>query len=154
MVHLVHFASIMLPLVLQAENSFGRSQAVLLNVDFRGEIALAANTCTCTNEVAATVTSCPRDGVFIDEIGTRYEDSGPWLIGGVWVFGGNRGDAWFRMASVDVQGRLIESRYSRTSFTLSMSQPELEAIWENAHKGGRYTAEVTSFCTTPTVREI
>jgi len=84
----------------------------------------------------------PTLGVFVSNDGTRYLQMKPWHIGSVWVYGAYSG-GWFKMVSVDKDGKKIESRHSKTRLDNSMSPSQLKSAWDAANRGGTYSVEVT-----------
>jgi hypothetical protein len=84
----------------------------------------------------------PGAGVLISNEGKRYPQAKPWKIGSVWVYGAYE-SGWFKMVSVDKDGKKIETRHSKTFLKDSMSSTELAAVWNAANKGGDYTVEVS-----------
>jgi hypothetical protein len=83
----------------------------------------------------------PGAGVLISNEGKHYPQAKPWKIGSVWVYGAYE-SGWFKMVSVDKDGKKIETKHSKTFLKDSMSSTELAAAWDAANKGGGYNVEV------------
>merc|ERR1719162_2339571 len=81
-------------------------------------------------------------GIFTDNAGKRTLQVKPWHINPVWVYGVQAG-GWFKMVSVDKDGKKLENRHSKTRLTHSMSPAQLQAAWDAANRGGAYSVEVT-----------
>jgi len=98
------------------------------------------------NPVAVPTTQAPAQqgpctGVFTDNEGKTTVQGKPWHIGSVWVYGA-AGSVWFKMVSVDKDGKKIENRHSKTHLTDSMTPAQLQAAWDAANRGGEYSVKV------------
>eukprot|EP00928_Gymnodinium_smaydae_P015351 TRINITY_DN1566_c0_g1_i4.p1 TRINITY_DN1566_c0_g1~~TRINITY_DN1566_c0_g1_i4.p1 ORF type:complete len:1018 (-),score=296.14 TRINITY_DN1566_c0_g1_i4:217-3270(-) len=83
-------------------------------------------------------------GKFVSNEGKAYPNSGPFKMGDVWLYGASE-SGWFKMASVDAKGDVIETRHSYEMVTKCMSGSERQKVWDSARKGGDYKVEVV-FC--------
>jgi len=90
----------------------------------------------------APATQGPCMGIFTSNDGTKTVQAKPWHIGSIWVYGALNG-GWFKMVSVDKDGKKLEGRHSKTQLKNSMSPAQLQAAWDAANRGGAYSVEVT-----------
>lgn len=80
----------------------------------------------------------PQKGTFISNEGTKWKDQKPFKVSeNIYVFGGKDG-GWFKMASVDSNGKFIENRYTKECNSIEELTIE---IWNRGNKGGDYKVE-------------
>ena len=80
----------------------------------------------------------PQKGTFISNEGKKWENQIPFKVSkNIYVFGGFDG-GWFKMASVDSNGKFIENRHTKECNSINELTIE---IWNSANKGGDYKVE-------------
>jgi hypothetical protein len=78
----------------------------------------------------------PMTGTFTSNSGRKWYDQTPFIVSAsTYVFGGYDG-GWFKMASVDADGKFIENRHTKSC---SVIADLTSTIWEAANRGGRYS---------------
>jgi hypothetical protein len=81
----------------------------------------------------------PCSATFIDNVGNQSPNKTPLKIDdNTFVFG--HASDWYKMVAVDAQGHKIENRYMDKNLALT------KANWENAHRGGSYSASYVQMC--------
>ena len=103
----------------------------------RGDLAPVCKSKIASADGAGEAASLvPMTGTFTSNQGRKWHDQTPFIVSAsTYVFGGYDG-GWFKMASVDADGKFIENRHTKSC---SVIADLTSTIWEAANRGGRYS---------------